>query len=145
MIREATIDDLPAVLEFGYQFYRASGFGDFANYDEAKTRHFMQQLIEQPAGVILFNDDGMVGAVETSLFFSTTPMVQEMFWWLDPAARGNGAGRALRQALEVWTRQRGTAYLVMSSIDFGAGDYSRESYLRAGYAPAEHTFIGRVL
>jgi GNAT superfamily N-acetyltransferase len=68
-------------------------------------------------------------------------VVQELFWWLNPEARGNGAGKKLFQSVQNWAKDAGAAAVFMIALDDNRVDKMDRFYKRAGFHPMERTYM----
>lgn len=85
---------------------------------------------------------GMAGALVYPAYFNTSRVAaQELFWWVDPAARRSGAGRALLASIESYARENGAHTLTMICLDDLDGDRVAEFYRSEGYRPLERNFM----
>jgi GNAT superfamily N-acetyltransferase len=66
---------------------------------------------------------------------------QEMFWWVDPSARRNGAGWALFAAIKEWAKEQGAKTLTMVSLDALDGEKVAGMYMSDGFKPLERSFV----
>ena len=141
MIREATLDDLPALLDMGREFYAASAF-DAIGFNEDTARAMLQVLIGSPTGVLLIAEGGMAAALVYPFYFNAEhTTAQELFWWVAPQARGGGLGRQLIAALEAAVQARGAKSLSMIALAEIDGPAVAELYRRHGYRASEQSFI----
>lgn len=147
-VRPAIIpDDLPEILRMGREFTARSHASRLGAYSEANTAEFLRSLAPgSPVAVFLAEDEGrvvgMTGGIVFPLFWADSLFLgQELFWWVDPEARGGSASRMLREALEDWARGLGAKGFYMVALhDENAGRVEK-LYRRAGYEPTEHTYL----
>lgn len=135
MIREATHDDLPRVVELGAAFHAMCPYSGFP-LDREAFAEFAARLID--GGVILLSDDGMIGGLLSPLYFNPSiVMGAELFWY------AGTTGKALREAFEAWARDRGAQGVQFSGLADERQAAIRRVFERAGYAPAEQAFFKR--
>lgn len=85
---------------------------------------------------------GMAGVLVYPAYFNAAQIsAQELFWWVDPQARGTGAGRMLLDALEAHARERGAHTLTMIALDDVDGERVANLYRSQGYRPLERNFV----
>lgn len=144
MIREATPEDIPALLEMGEEFHRESGWGEWAGYDRESWGASLKEFVASPHWTVLVADKaGLVGficGVKMPLYFNrNVSVVQELLWWARPEHR-DGVGRELLDAFH-------------QGADIGFQTVSRttprfkavERLLRMlGWTPVETTFLKRL-
>lgn len=116
IVRDATQADLPALVAMGRRFRAETVYRDrLAEHVDQMTRT-AHALIEG-AGTVIFvaeRDGVLIGMLGGGLF--THPLAGslyagELFWWVDPDARG--AGLRLLRSFERWARAHGAVCLQM--------------------------------
>ncbi len=148
MIRPATKDDIAPIVHMGETFYGVAGYREFADWDEFSFVDFVNRMIESDNGILLVLDhDGPVGmacAVVHPMFCNQRHRhCQEIFWWVNPNARGED-GLALLKALETTAQALGAGTLSMVALDDPQLAPMTRLYARQGYVPTEHTFVKRL-
>lgn len=97
-------------------------------------------LAEQNGEVI-----GICGAMVYPLYFNPEhTVVQELWWWLTPKARGGVAAKKLFRALEDWAAKKGASALFMIALDSQNGERVSQFYTRSGFEPMERIFVKEV-
>jgi GNAT superfamily N-acetyltransferase len=144
MIRDATHADIPAMVDMGQSFFAASGYGDVTEYDPASAACTFAMLIDSPDGVALIaDDDGPVGtaaALVYPFFFNHSHRHgQELFWWVNPDARGVGAG--LLRELEARAVSLGAKSLAVAAVATLRPEALAAFYRRAGFHPSDSSFV----
>ncbi|HEY9219546.1 MAG TPA: hypothetical protein VIO94_15975 [Phenylobacterium sp.] len=134
MIRRATINDVPHVVECGRAFH-AYGTWSHVPLDEDAFGAFAHNVIAG-AGAIFVTDDGMCGGVLVPAYFNPSfVMAAELFWWAP------SEGRALREAYEAWAKSEGAAAVQFSAMtDEHLPGVSR-LYRMGGFRQAEVAFV----
>lgn len=143
MIREATVEDIPQLLEYSRNFYAVSGYADYVAYTDEAMEETLRAMMERDDAVVLVAEGGYALAVCYRMYFSPDMAVQELLWWVEPEKRGQGTAKALKRGLEAWARSQG-AKLVGMSVLQTSPEHITESYRRDGYEPAERSFIRRL-
>ena len=139
MIREATIYDTPDLLRMGLAFVNAIR----QEPDVVSITETLRFLMDADSAVLLISGNGkaMVGALASPAFFNRNEITAaELFWWVEPDARGQGLGIALLNGLESWARSIGVCRLsmvAMESLDASEVDM----YENHGYSRFESTFV----
>jgi GNAT superfamily N-acetyltransferase len=118
VIREATYDDVPDLVELGVRFIETGKYRDKIATNPEALAHMMMGLINNPYGLLLILEKdsriiGMFGAVATLSPYSAEPVVMELFWYVAPESRGGGV-RLLRKA-ENWAREIGAHKMIAVS------------------------------
>lgn len=150
IIRPATPDDLNEILRMGVAFFDASGFSSVAEADTLSMVETAEGLMNGDRGLLLVAEDdgeivGMAGAIAYPLYFNREHLTgQELFWWVDPEHRTDGAGQALMEGIEQWARDLRMNSLMMVSLPSLDGERVGKLYQRAGFRPAESNYIRRL-
>lgn len=136
-IREATIDDLPRLCELFEHFRSASVYAQYGPAQPEISTGLIEHLLTHDDGVVIVRtqDDrltGMLGLIVSAHPWTGERMATELFWWLEPDARGQGVW-LLRRA-EDWAARKGAVRLIMVSPQ--SLDVDR-IYRALGYAPVE--------
>lgn len=133
MIRRASIDDMPLILEMGRAFHRYSPYGDLA-FDEPGVTAVVAKVLE--TGAIFVSERGMIGGVLLPLWFSPARRTAvEMFWWAE-----DGQGQALRGAFEGWAAENG-ALVQLSVLTNEHADRLDAHLVRHGYRRGETSYV----
>ena len=138
MTREATLTDLPRLVEMGRHFLAAS-YRDTLTENLAQMATLAEQLVTQDNGTILVleRDGILVGMIGMLIFphhLSAERTAGEVMWWIEPDARGAGI-RLLKEA-EQWARDHGARKIQMIAPNARVG----QLYARLGYAQIEIAF-----
>lgn len=141
MIRRATPDDLPRIIEMGQRFIAETPYRDLiSEADPERVTDLVVKVATSPDGVILIADDdgnvtGMIAMVVGEHPYSGERTGSELVWWVEPEHRGYGL--RLLKAAEEWARDRGATriHMVAPNDQIGA------LYARLGYTPAETTYM----
>ena len=140
MIRPATIDDLPELLRMGRLFADKIGMEETVGYDPVTVEGLLRSLIENPLGILLTSEGGMVGGlVHPSLFNAAHLTGSELFWWTDPDKRGKGIHLLI--ALENEARALGAQSWMVSTMQALNFDGASKLYERRGYRASDRNFI----
>ena len=146
-VRRASKDDLPACLAMTARFHAASPVAEVAPFDRDGMAATLHGMFANPrAGVWLALRDevpvGLAGALCYPLYFNPTcEVVQELFWWLEPEARGCGAAEMLFQNVQNWAKDMGAVAVFMIALDDARVDKMDRFYKRAGFQPMERTYM----
>ena len=147
IVRNAIVEDLPRYLPLAQAFHAASPMHGAMPFDVDGFSDFFLRAIQDPnMGVWLAEDDGVVigitGALFYPMYFSPSSMVvQELWWWLTPEARGNGAGQALFNMIESWATAKGATALFMVALEDENAEKMAQIYTRKGFRLMERTYM----
>lgn len=149
-VRRATQADLPQYLGHAQAFHAASPMHGAIAFDpEGYSQFYLSSLENDNVGIWLAEIDGEIvgicGAVAYPLYFNPSALVvQELWWWLTPAARGTGAGKQMFSEIEQWAKEKRAAALFMIALEDNRAKKMENLYIRAGFKPMERTFIKEV-
>lgn len=143
-IRDATHEDVPALVAMGVTFFGSSVYGDHYAMDAARLTGLAHLLIEAEHGIILLaeTDAGIVGMLGMLLYehpMAAEVIASELFWWVNPEARGTWGVRLLKRA-ETWARAHGATILQFVAPNPAVGHLLS----RLHYAPLEQTYMRRI-
>lgn len=132
-VRQATLQDIPALVEIGRLFHAASPW-KHVEYDVDSIAALLAVIV--PLGGVWRSDDGLCGGALNPLYFNPSVQVAvELFWWAP------SHGKELREAFEIWAKEAGASFVQCSAlVNDRLGAVSR-LYARAGYEPAEVAFV----
>jgi hypothetical protein len=135
MIRRATQDDMPRILELGAEFL---SFGPYAwvPLDRNAFAASAAKMIE--VGAIFLADDGMIGGVLYPFYFNPAVVMAAELFWYSPKH-----GRELREAFEGWAQERGCVAVTCSGLVNDRETTIRKLFGRAGYQATEVAFVKR--
>lgn len=147
IIRRALTAEIPTIVEMGRHFLAASPFVDVIPDSTVHMRALATQLLACGAqGTILVADIaegeglmGMVGLTCTPHFLSGELTAGEVFFWVEPRARGI-VGVRLIQAAEQWAKDSGAVAIQMIAPDARVGTF----YNRRKYRAIETTYWKRL-
>lgn len=149
-IRDAGEADIPQLLAMAARFCEASGHADHAAFDPASMERSLRCLIGGEDGILLVAEEdgslaGMAGGLVYPLYFAAGRLTgQELFWWVEPAFRGSGAGLALVRGMEGAARNKGAGTFVMGALESLRPGAVGALYERSGYRPMEHLYLRRL-
>lgn len=133
MIRDATISDIPMVLEMGRAFANEAGVTAKIGWVDEAVESVLTVLVESPDGILLVGDNGMIGGLVLAHPFSGQRIFQEMFW------RSHGIeGVRLLKAAEKQAKEKGATLSVMIGMD--SLPSVERLYARMNYQPMERLY-----
>ena len=150
IVRKATETDLPKYLILAQEFHAASPVHASIKCDvPGYSQFYLSSLHNEGVGIWLAEIDnevvGICGAVAYPLYFNPSAIVvQELWWWLTPAARGSGAGKAMFKEIERWAKEKQATALFMIALEDIRAKKMENLYIRAGFRPMERTFVKEV-
>jgi hypothetical protein len=141
VIRPATEEDVPRIVEMGEAFHGASPW-KVLPFSPVKFEQAARSLIANPSSTILVNDalTGMIGMMSGPVYFCDDATVaQEAFWWCEEP---RDALRLLTAA-ENWCVSIGAGWSCMVRLE-GVTPRLEAYYERRGYTPTEHYYLKRL-
>lgn len=141
-VRQAEPDDLDDLIRMARAFHAASCYAATVQMD---PRSFAETVagMATGGGVVLVAERfgkacGMAAAITYPHWFNKDHLSgQEVFWWVDPEARGTRAGFMLMKGLEQWAREAGCKTFHMASTANLAPEKLAKVYERMGYRPQD--------
>lgn len=149
MIRPARVEDCETIARLGEIFHAEAAWSDICSFKVNDCQQTLERMCALPDAILLVVDVGakiigMAGGLVSPLYFNLTHRTgQELFWWIDPAARG-GIGIRLLDALEDEARARGCSSWAMIALDKVQPERMAKLYERRGYRASERSFIKRL-
>lgn len=142
IIRHATGDDLPELVELGHEFAQSTPYSEHFADDQFASIVYRLLSMETAACFVAEKDGHVIGfifAVLSSMWFNqTVPIVGELAWWVSPEHRGR-AGLMLLKELEGWAAERKAVVLSVCEFDTVGGGLS--SLLeRRGFTAVEKNY-----
>ncbi|TWA74172.1 hypothetical protein FBZ82_101187 [Azospirillum brasilense] len=145
MVRRATSDDLPALLEHARAMYGLSGMAGIAEWSDDAMADTFHALMASPMGAVFVAEEGgravgMLVAGAHPLYFAHDHLVaQEIGWHAEP-----GYGPGLKAAFEAWAREVGASSIIMGALESQRPEAVARLYRRSGYQLMETNFIKRL-
>jgi GNAT superfamily N-acetyltransferase len=135
MIRRATLEDVPALLDMGGRFSERAKLQSNVGYDPVSMKATFEALITNGHPVFI-SETGAIGATLTNHPFNASHVVaQELFWWSE-----GGEGAALLDALESYCSQEADS-LIMIALEAIRPEAVGRLYERRGFVPLERSFV----
>lgn len=147
MIRKAEFSDVPAMLEIGRRFHSATLYATYgATFSPEKLGESLSNYLSSSDACVLVAEKngalvGVACAVKTQLYMSDDDVAVELFWWVEPEARGGTLAIRLMNHLEQWATQAGCKCMAMSSMATIEGSPADDIYSRRGYRNIEKSWI----
>lgn len=122
MIRPATEEDMPRVLEMSMHFYPLTSYWTRSKIpmDCEYVSALIMGLIDNGILNVAVVDDRVVGMVVLVyipfLFNPNYSTAGEIIWWVEPEYSGAGLGRALLQSVESSAREKGVRHIQMIDL-----------------------------
>lgn len=137
MIREATPQDVPRLIEMGERFHRESTYGKHLAENHRQFQLLAKKIVAA-GGVLVIESEGqlvgMIGYFIFPHFLSAEIIAGEVFWWVEPEHRGEG--KALLKAAEWKAKSDGAQKMQMIAPNPRVG----KLYERIGYEFVESAY-----
>lgn len=146
-VRRAHSADLPDYYRLAREFVAALPVTPIVGVDDEGIINFLAKMIDNDDMFVWLAEQngeviGICGATAYPLYFNPAhTVVQELWWWLTPKARGGSAAKKLFRALEDWTAEKGASALFMIALDSQNGERVSQFYTRSGFEPMERIFV----
>lgn len=137
MIRDAAHDDIPHIVELGARMAAQAGLQSHVGYDRESVAQTLAHLIDNPDGILICSDTGMIGGIcHPHPFNLAVKAGQELFWYSE-----GDDGLALLEACEAKARALGCQFWTMISEEAMRPKAVGRLYERRGYRLLEHSYI----
>lgn len=150
MIRPATIDDVPRLIQMGRKFHEEALADKGLGYAPLDLIKYYITLMESPIAIFLVADveDKVVGSiggmiVPWNMDFSQL-ILMEQWWWVDPDYRGGKVALDLEEGFIQWGKDNGANRIIMVSIILDKEETVKRYYKRRGYKYLETHFIKEI-
>jgi GNAT superfamily N-acetyltransferase len=142
-VRQATPDDVPAIVRMSERFYETTSYCRWADFNPDTVQALAENLAANHVLLVAEHDGqvvGMVGLFVAPFMFNAERVAAyEVVWWVDPEGRETGAGKALLRAIEPACREKGCAAVQMVHLH-NSPPQAAMLYERAGYAHTESSY-----
>lgn len=143
VIREATLDDVDAVVAMSLRFISETPYGAAITGDPVRLLAFAERLIENQDGALFVADQagelaGMIALWAFTHPYSGERIASELVWWVNPDQRGSLGVRLLKRA-EQWAQAQGAAALQM----IAPNERVEAFYVACGYDRVEASYQRR--
>ena len=145
MIRQGTIEDVPAIVEMSREFWKHTQFDE--EFDPEHVAVMVCMCIDHNLLLVIDNGeiDGFICAVKSFLLGSRKAQTAtELAWWVNPSKRGKMLGVQLISALERLCIEQDVKYLNMAYMETSMPERVRDMYISLGYK-LEETIYTKVL
>lgn len=147
MIRPATVEDIPRIVELGEMLHQESRYAPIS-FSKEKVAALMRHLIEVEGVVFVAEVDGeIVGGIAgsvTEFWFSTEKQAFDYSFFLAPEARHGMQAVRLMVAFENWAKLRGVRQIDMGITTDIHVDKSARLYTGMGYKECGKLFVKEI-
>ena len=140
MIRWATKEDVPALVGMAKQFL-SEHYAETLPFNAASMATLLTGLIENPSGFLLVSEQdetvtGTIGILVYDHPFTGLACSSELFWWVDPEARGGLDSMRLLRHAEKWVKTNRIPWMHLVAPNARVKVF----YKRLGYSELETHF-----
>lgn len=117
VLRDATPDDVPRILEMGHAFLQATAYLGRVTPDEGHMRRLAEVTMQNGRMVLGEVDGRVVGMFGMMVFDDLVRNVrvgEDVIIWVEMSARGTGLGAALFHEFTQWAKASGATKLRVS-------------------------------
>lgn len=133
-IRQATLEDVPAIVAMGLRF-AADEYRDYLRPDPAALEQLARNVITGATSIGFVAEDadaalvGMIGLMTYQQPMAGALVATEIVWWMEPEARGARAAIHLLNKGETWAREQGaTKFQMIAPTDHVGAFYERMGF-----------------
>src|SRR5215510_15781636 len=107
-IREATVEDIPALVVLGRDFHGVHPLGQLAPYDGPAVVAFLERCMTTSGSIVLVGEvagrvAGLLVATLVPIYFNPAHLTAcEICWYVGPEHRQETVGAALYEAFILW-------------------------------------------
>lgn len=147
MIRPATVEDIPRIVELGRMMHLESRYAPIS-FSEEKVAALIEKLISSDGVVFVAEIDGEIvggiaGAV-TEFWFSTEKLAFDYSFFLTPDARQGMQAVRLMVAFENWAKLNGVRQIDLGITTGVHVDKTAHLYGGMGYKECGRLFVKEV-
>lgn len=144
MIRQATIADIPAIVEQSREFYATTDDAKFVPFCSATVENLARVLTESHIMLVDVEGDvqrGMIGVfIAPGMFNNSVNGAHEVVWYVSPEFQGQGVGGRLLKAADEERKKRGCWKLEKATLATSP-PVATEILLRAGFMSSYNSFM----
>ena len=148
MIRRATIEDIPSIVQCMRRFYDGSSYDSTGlNFDMCSVGEFCTRLISNDNACLIIAVDGdsvvgfITGVVAPWSLDNSQMLASELGWWMDIEYRGRSDSVRLLREYERWAKDAGATRCMMAHLEDDRSGRMERFYQKTGYLKAESHYM----
>jgi GNAT superfamily N-acetyltransferase len=144
MIRRATEDDIPRLVEMGQALAAYASYG--APYVVERVEAVIRGCMAKGIVLVADQDGNAVGlflGVKAPIWFSDVEVATEIAMWVEPEKRGSRIVWELLDAFVQWAKECGVNHASVSDFYVDGSFPVSALYKRRGFYPIEQTYVRR--
>lgn len=138
MIRLATPEDIPHLVDLGARHHALAGAG--AGYDRASAADLAARVIAAPEGFCAVSEGGSIGGALSPQMFNAGHLIATELWW----NAFDGEGAALRDAFEAWARENGARETQIAALEAYRPAAVGRALRGRGYSPFQTLYVKEI-
>ena len=143
-IRDATIEDMDAILKMGREFFETTYYAGIAPFCEDTASNLIKIILDTGVLKLAIIDGeycGMIGLVMFPFAFNArVNSAHEVFWYTSPDIRGAGIAKALMNAAEQECLLKGAVSIQMGTLATSPPQAAK-LYESLGYKLEETSYV----
>lgn len=146
MVRLATLEDVPRMVELGELFYTAAEMQAIP-YNPKSTEFLFIEMIKSALCVVLvLEKDGQIiggigGTISPATYNFDVMVMLENFWFIHPDFRGGKGSIELFYQLETAAKNKGAFQLIMGAFNHLKINPLDRIYTKRGYRQTETLYV----
>lgn len=140
MIRQATIEDIPRLVEMGRRSLAEGPYAAMLADNPAQTEILAHQVIEKSGKVLVAEENKKIVALLALFvgphFYSGELTASELMWYVEPEFRQSFTGISLLRAGEALAKTLGAKSMIFTAPTVEVG----KAYSQLGYSPIETNY-----
>lgn len=142
MVRDGTLDDLPAVVDMAREFWKHTRYDE--DFDADYVEHLTRTALNHGLLAVLEVDgapNGFVAGLKMPLLANSSVLCgTEIALWINPYARKGRNGIALIKHIENMAKSEGIKYWNMIVMESCQPEVGSSIYKRLGYEKSETSY-----
>lgn len=141
MIREATPDDKPRLIEMGARFIISSRYHLWLSTRPEGIAALIDRVLYHGVIFVAERDErviGMLALMVSPHLLTGRDFGEEVAWWVEPEHRNGSAGPRLMHHMECWAMQNRLHMVIMLAP---AGSTVGDFYKKCGYQAADTAWV----
>lgn len=142
-VREATLTDIPAMIDMGEKFFNSGKWPSSMKFNSQYLYKWALEALNNEDVLMLVSDDrtAMCGAIAHTNYFTGSLLVGELFWWVEPTERSKGLGMSMFSRIEEWAKEIGAEAVSMAALDKDDLPLVDSIYRAKGYTRSEIAYV----
>lgn len=144
IVRPATNDDLPTLVEMARQFHAFAGFESLAPFCAGSTEETGRIIMEHGVFLVAEAAEGLVGMIGLMIapvsHNHAFRQAVELMWWVNPGDRARGIATELIAEAEAQAKAKGASTIMMIHLS-NSPESAARTYRSRGYGELETVYM----